>query len=74
MDECDDEHPAGATRKSSVPERRNGKPWEAGDVKSEVKERVVDEGLGWEVYEEEDLVISFCAGSCVTAKTSMLLA
>lgn len=55
MEESYDEHSANVARRKSVPERRNEKPWEAGDVEFGAEKRVVDEELGWEVYERRGL-------------------
>lgn len=52
VDECEDEHPTGSTGRGFLPEQRDGKPPEAGDVEAGAKERLVDRGLGWKVFEE----------------------
>lgn len=73
MDDCDYKHPTGATRTGSLPERRDGRLWETGDVRAGADERVADEGPSWEVWEGGNFVIEFCAGICPTAKACMLV-
>lgn len=45
-DACDDGHPAIATGRGSIPERKERKLWEAGDVEVGANKIVVDLGLG----------------------------
>lgn len=45
MNDCDDKHLAHATTIGSIPEQREGKPSEAGNVKTRAEERVADEEL-----------------------------
>lgn len=72
MDKCDDQRPASATRRGSVPKLKDGKPWKAGEVEAGAKELVADEGLGWKVYEGSGLGEDSCAGAYPKAKACML--
>lgn len=46
MVERDDKYLPSAKRSGSIPEKRNGKPWEVSDVEAEAEKRVKDEGHG----------------------------
>lgn len=52
MDGCDDKHPAGTTKRDSVPERRDGKPYGADDAEADPERPVVSDVLGWEVHKK----------------------
>lgn len=55
VDDWDDEHSAIATRRTSVPERKNRKPWEANDAEARAEELVGMNDFDREVYEERAL-------------------
>lgn len=55
MKKCDDEHPPSAMRRDSVIRRRDGKPWEAGDVQTGAQKSILDERSFLEVYEGSGL-------------------
>lgn len=72
MDNRDDQRPASATRRGSVPKRRDRKPLEADEMETGAERCVVDEGLGWDVSEGAGPYKKFCAGTCFTVKACVL--
>lgn len=54
MDERHDGYHRGFTRRDSVPEGREGKPWEVGNVKTGA-ERAVNENLASKIYERGEI-------------------
>lgn len=53
MDKDNEEHPASVPGRGFASAQRNGKPRKADDVVTGAKVCVVDDGLGWEIYEQK---------------------
>lgn len=63
MQNGDDEHPPGATRRGSVLTRRDGKQWKAGDVKAEQKYVSWIKDWAGNFMRGANLLMDFCAGT-----------
>lgn len=73
MGKCDEQRATSTERVVTVSRGGHSKSWKARNVNAGAEECVVNERLGAEASRPEDVMMSFCLGTCSTAKACVLL-